>query len=118
MANHRTISVSLVGSTAGSVAYSTVFSGQLESVRLSSGTTLSSTSVITIANEATDENVFAKAAGSGSATYRPTLAVHDSTGGTVSGVVTRAVFANTRARITVGASTASSQSGTLKLGVV
>ncbi len=117
MANYRTITVALTGSTAGSVAYSTVFSGQIESVRLSSGTTISSTAVITIANEATDENVFAKAAGSGAVTYRPAKTICDSTGGALT-TYTRACFANARARVTVGASTASSQSGTLKLGVV
>jgi hypothetical protein len=118
MANYRTITVALTGSTAGSVAYSTVFSGQIESVRLSSGTTISSTAVITIANEVTDENVFAKAAGSGAVTYRPVKSIVDSTGGAITGTYTRACFANARARVTVGASTASSQSGTLKLGVV
>lgn len=117
MPNYRTITVALTGSTAGSVAYSTVFSGQIETVRLSSGTTISSTAVITIANEATDENIFAKAAGSGSATYRPVKAVHDSTGGALT-TYSRATFADARARCTVGATTASGQSGTLKLGLV
>ena len=117
MENHRTISVSLTGSTDGTTQYSTVFSGQLDTVRLSSGTTISSTSVIAIVIEATDETVWSKAAGSGSVTYRPVKAVCDSTGGALT-TYTRAMFATTRAKVTVGASTASAQSGTLKLGVV
>lgn len=118
MANYRVINVSLTGSTAGSVSYSTMFSGQLESVRLSSGTTISSTAVIAIAVEATDETVFSKAAGSGSVTYRPVKSIVDSTGGAITGTYTRVMFANTRSRVTVGATTASGQTGTLKLGVV
>lgn len=114
------VNVSITGSTATSVAYSSIVTGRLLSVRYSSGGTISSTAVLTIANETTDETAFTKAIGSASTTYRPRLPICTSAGvtiqnttGTANPVSEPCEFANERIRCSVGKSTASGQTGTL-----
>lgn len=114
MAHFTRISIPLVGSTGGSVAYSTPLNGKLCSIRYSSGGTISATAPVTVANEKTDESYFVKAIGSGSVTWRPAKAICDSTGGALA-TYTYPEFAFERAKCSVGATTVSGQTGTLLL---
>ena len=118
--------VTLTGSTAGAVTgYTPVLNGALSSVRYSSGGTLSSTALLTIANEGTDETMYSKALGSAAATVRPRMAVCRSTGttvynttGTANPVVDYGVFANERAALTIGKTTATGVTGTFILHLI
>lgn len=119
-------SVAITGSTAAAAtaAYSPVLNGRLLSVRYSSGGTISSTAVLTLTNEGTDEAYYAKAIGSAGASFRPRGAICKTTGtgiyqttGTANPIVDYLELANERLKCTVSKSTASGLTGTLLIAV-